>query len=59
VVLNLFDMRGRAVQTLAVGPFAAGSHTVVLDAHWLPTGIYFARLEAAGITRTQKLLLLK
>lgn len=40
VLLTLYDIRGRAVVTLADGVPGAGWHTVVFDADGLPSGVY-------------------
>lgn len=63
VRLEIFDVRGRLVNTLADGePMAAGRHTARWDGtgeggRALPSGIYFARLAAGGETKTVKLIL--
>ncbi len=59
VMLVLLDVTGRALQTQALGKHLAGEHSLSLDGNDLPTGIYFARLEVNGVSRTQKLLLVK
>jgi polyhydroxybutyrate depolymerase len=65
VVIRIFDLRGRLVDTLAPGHLAAGAHEIFWDASRgadgksLATGVYFARLEAAGQASTLKLLCLK
>jgi hypothetical protein len=64
VELSVYDVAGRRVATLVDGEVDGGYH----DAVWngtsdsgeaVATGIYFARLSAAGETRTQKMILLK
>jgi len=59
VVLRVYDTAGRVVAALVDGWREAGSHEVTFDGSGLPSGIYLARLEAGGLTRTQKLILLK
>ncbi|MCB9357792.1 MAG: choice-of-anchor D domain-containing protein [Calditrichaeota bacterium] len=59
VSLRLFDVTGRLVRTLADGTLAAGQHRVLLDAHDLATGLYFAALETGEYHSVQKLLLVK
>ncbi len=59
VTLSLLDVTGRILQTQVIGTQAAGKHTLAIDGTDLPAGIYFARLEADGVNRTQKLLLVK
>lgn len=53
--LELFDLRGARVATLAHGPSAAGEH----DVRWsppssLPAGVYLARLRAGAETATAR-----
>ena len=59
VRLVLYDMLGRRVQTLASGRRQGGRHVVDLDASRLTSGVYFARLEADGATRTRKIVVVK
>jgi len=59
VTLRVYDTAGREVAALVDGWRDAGSHEVTFDASALPSGIYFARLSADGMTQTQKLVLLK
>lgn len=46
VNLTVFDISGREVQTLQNGELIPGSFTFTWDASSLPSGIYFARLNA-------------
>ncbi len=48
--LEVFDVRGGRVATLADGPMDAGTHSFTLDGHGLSSGVYFCRLTA-GPTR--------
>jgi hypothetical protein len=63
VDLNVYDVTGRLVRRLAGGhigpPLQAGEHEVVFDASDLPSGIYFARLQAGEVSQTRKMVLLK
>jgi hypothetical protein len=64
VMLEVFDARGRKVATVAEGRFGAGEHRVRWRAEddrgrALPSGVYLARLAAAGGTSARKLTLLK
>jgi hypothetical protein len=61
VVLNVFDMTGRLVTTVANGEMAAANHTIVWDGtdstgSQVGAGVYFCRLETAGQVLTQKML---
>ena len=59
VTLAIYDVRGRLIDILTDGYCNAGNHQVTFNAADLPSGVYFARLTAADIRTTQKLLLLK
>jgi hypothetical protein len=61
VRVNVFDMTGRLVNTLANEEMAAANHTIVWDGtdingNTVGAGVYFCRLEAAGQVLTQKML---
>ncbi|MGA7161851.1 MAG: T9SS type A sorting domain-containing protein [Bacteroidota bacterium] len=59
VVLGIYDLLGRVVETLVDGVVAEGTHSV----EWKPSGdesgVYFYRLQADGTTVVKKLLYLK
>ncbi|HEY3294772.1 MAG TPA: T9SS type A sorting domain-containing protein [bacterium] len=57
--INVYDVMGRLVQTLAAGTFSAGHHEVRWDASGLSSGVYFVRAIAAGQSAVQKALLLR
>ncbi|RJP73354.1 MAG: T9SS C-terminal target domain-containing protein [Candidatus Zixiibacteriota bacterium] len=59
VSLRVYDTAGREVVTLVDGWREAGSQEVTFDGSGLPSGIYFARLEAGGQVQVQKLMLVK
>jgi YVTN family beta-propeller protein len=59
VTLTLYDVAGRSVQTLVSGQRNAGRYEIRLDGTRLPSGIYFLRIEAAGLSQTRKVVLLK
>jgi len=64
VALSVYDVRGRMVATVANGSFGAGRHAVTwsgLDGSGrrVPSGVYFARLEADSFRKTQRLVLLR
>jgi len=59
VTLEVFDLLGRRVSSLADGDFAAGSHQVVFDAGRLAGGVYIYRLQTPGQSQTRKLILMK
>ena len=57
--LDVFNVLGQNVATLADGVYSAGEHTLEFDAGSLSSGIYFYRLEAGPETETKKMVLLK
>jgi hypothetical protein len=64
VTLEVFDVNGRLVTTLANQAFAAGSHVVEWrgrDANGgsVNAGMYFYRLSAPGFLETRKMLMLR
>lgn len=67
VRLDVFDLRGQRVATLASGRQRAGEHRVVFQpgdrsaagAHAMPTGVYFLRLNSSMGTLTRKMLLIE
>jgi len=60
VTLSVFDALGREVATLVQREnHPAGTFTVTFDASQLSSGIYFTRLKSQGLTRIQKMSLIK
>jgi hypothetical protein len=57
--LELFDVSGRRVRTIAEAAAPAGRARRMLDAGGLPSGVYVLRLEAAGEVRTRRVVMLK
>ena len=59
VSLNVYDVRGKLVESLVSGAIPAGEHVVEWNAGQMPSGIYFYRLKVGNFTETRKLILLK
>jgi hypothetical protein len=59
VRLDVYDVRGRRVQTVADGYYESGAHRLVWDAAGMPSGVYFARLHTAEGELVTRMLLLK
>lgn len=64
VLLRVFDLKGREIQTLVNGVLEAGSYEALWDgrnkdARPMASGIYFLRLEQGKRVASRKLLLLK
>ncbi len=58
-VVKVYDVNGREVKTLLDRELTRGQHKVMFNGSGLASGVYFARLEAAGQVLTNKMLLLK
>jgi hypothetical protein len=59
VVLNIYDLTGKLVQTLFNGVREPGKYEIQFNAEKLSSGMYFYRIESDGFTETKKLMLLK
>ncbi len=64
VSLRIFDAKGALVRSLIDGEVVAGDHTVAWEGTDLagapvPSGVYFYRIEGAGVAVTKRMTLLK
>ena len=59
VRLDIYNIVGQKVATLADGAFGAGDHNVTWDASGYASGVYFYRLTTDDFAVTRKMLLLK
>jgi Secretion system C-terminal sorting domain len=59
VVLGVFDVLGREVETLVNSSKQPGQYQVKFDGSNLASGMYFCRLQAGQYTQTRKMLLVK
>jgi len=59
VTLDIFDIMGRHVKTLANGYYQMGNHTVNFDASSLASGVYLYRLIGGDLVQIKKMLLAK
>jgi hypothetical protein len=59
VSLKIYDALGREVSILVSEELPAGIYIQDWNAHNLPSGVYFYRLQAGSFVNTKKLLLLK
>ena len=55
VTLEVFDVLGRKVATLADGSVPAGSHRATFDASQLAGGVYIYRLRAGDVVHTRRM----
>jgi len=59
VTLSIYNSLGEKVEDLIKEVKAAGTHTINFNAEYLPSGIYFYRLEANDFTQIKKMILVK
>ncbi|MGC8898729.1 MAG: T9SS type A sorting domain-containing protein, partial [Bacteroidota bacterium] len=59
VTLKVFDVLGRDVATLVDGVMEAGEHSVVFEADGLPSGVYFAQMNAGNVVQRIKMMVVK
>lgn len=59
VKLTVFDVLGKEVTTLVNANQSAGTYEVKFDAHNLPSGVYFYKLQAGKYSETKKMMLMK
>jgi hypothetical protein len=57
--INIFNMIGQLVRTLADGNYDAGYHKVTLNAADLPSGAYVYRIESPDFVQVKKMVLIK
>ncbi|MFZ4591536.1 MAG: YCF48-related protein [Ignavibacteria bacterium] len=59
VVLKVYDVMGREVQTLVNESLKPGTYEVSFDGSPLTSGVYFYKLITGGFTETKKMLMIK
>jgi photosystem II stability/assembly factor-like uncharacterized protein len=64
VTVEVYDVGGRRVHSLAAGGFGAGRHALIWDGHDRdgmpsPDGVYFVRLRATGQDRVRRVALVR
>lgn len=59
VSLNVYNMSGNLVATLAEGNRTAGYHIAVWDAKGMPAGVYLVRMTSEGYSSIAKIVLVK
>ena len=59
IKLEVFNLLGQGIATLADGEFPPGTHEIIWDACGVPSGLYFYRITAGSKSITKKMLLLK
>jgi len=59
VVIEIYDLLGRKIETLVDVYQPAGMHRAIWNADQISTGIYFYKINAGDFSKTRKMLLLK
>jgi hypothetical protein len=59
VKLEVYDITGRAINTLVNGKLEAGKYEFMMTASSIPSGVYFYKLETENYTMTRRMILLK
>ena len=59
VSLNVYDLSGRLVTTLADGDHSIGRHTLAWDGNGISSGIYWVSLESSDVRLIRKVVLMK
>ena len=59
VSVQVYNIMGQVVATLASGHMDASTYTLTWDASNVSSGMYFVKAETAGSVTTQKLVLMK
>ena len=59
VSIDVYNLQGRVIATLANGHMGAGYHSVIWNADAHASGVYFVKMMAGGHINTQKLMLVK
>jgi len=57
--INIYNMLGEQVATIAEGMYESGYHKVTFNASNLPSGTYIYRLESSNFVQVKKMILLK
>ena len=59
ISIDIYNMRGRLVESLIDGNMLAGYHTITWNASSYSSGVYFIKMHAGNKISTQKLMLVK
>jgi G:T/U-mismatch repair DNA glycosylase len=59
VVLKVYDVMGREVQTLVNEKLSAGTYEVTFDGSNIPSGVYFYKMQTGDFSETKKMILMK
>ncbi|MDP6168439.1 MAG: T9SS type A sorting domain-containing protein, partial [Candidatus Marinimicrobia bacterium] len=59
VLLEIYDIKGRIIETLVDGNLQYGDHQYHWDASGHSSGVYFVRLITGNLQKGQKIMLIK
>ena len=59
IKINLYNMLGEQIATVADGMYETGNHKVTFNASSLPSGAYIYRLESDAFVQVKKMILLR
>ena len=59
VLLKVYNVLGKEIETLVNEKQSPGTYEVKFDASYLPSGVYFYKLQAGDFTETKKMLMIK
>ncbi len=59
IALQVYNVRGKLVETLFKGWQDTGLHHIAFNAKNLPSGVYFCRLSGAGLKAMRKMILIR
>ena len=57
--LKIYDILGKEIKTLVSGSLVAGNYSVKFNASYLPSGIYFYKLESGSFSNVKKMTLIR
>ena len=56
VRIDLSNVEGKVVKTISNQKYNSGEHQVLIEAHGLPAGVYFARIQAGNGVKTMRVV---
>ena len=59
VMLKIYDVLGNVIETLVNEEKPTGNYSIEFNATYLPSGVYFYRIQAGDFVQTKKMILLK
>jgi len=59
VLLKIYDVMGREVQTIINENLNPGKYETTFDGHSLPSGVYFYKITTKNFSETKKMLMIK